>query len=45
MNGQPLEQEKINRMLQKAFISKLTELAKLDTETLLEKRYQRFRKY
>ena len=45
MNGQPLEQAKINRMLQKAFISKLTELAKLDTETLLEKRYQRFRKY
>ncbi len=37
MNGQPLEQAKINRMLQKAFISKLTELAKLDTETLLEK--------
>ena len=36
MNGQPLEQAK-NRMLQKAFISKLTELAKLDTETLLEK--------
>ena len=27
MNGQPLEQAKINRMLQKAFISKLTELA------------------
>ena len=45
MNGQLLEQAKINRMLQKAFISKLTELAKLDTETLLEKRYQRFRKY
>ncbi len=45
MNGQPLEQAKINRMLQKAFISKLTELAKLDTESLLEKRYQRFRKY
>ncbi|MGH2123277.1 acetyl-CoA carboxylase carboxyl transferase subunit alpha, partial [Enterococcus faecalis] len=31
MIGQPLEQAKINRMLQKAYISKLTELAKLDT--------------
>ncbi|MGC3345185.1 acetyl-CoA carboxylase carboxyl transferase subunit alpha, partial [Enterococcus faecalis] len=35
MNGQPLVQAKINRMLLKAFISKLTELAKLGTETLL----------
>lgn len=45
MNGEPLEQVKINRILQKAFIAKLTELSSLDVDTLLEQRYQRFRKY
>lgn len=45
MNGELLEQEKINRMLHKALIGKLTELSKLDTEDLVEKRYLRFRKY
>jgi acetyl-CoA carboxylase carboxyl transferase subunit alpha len=45
MNGEPLEQVKINRILQKALIAKLTELSALETDTLLEQRYQRFRKY
>jgi acetyl-CoA carboxylase carboxyl transferase subunit alpha len=45
MNGEPLEQVKINRILQKALIAKLTELSALDTDALLEQRYQRFRKY
>lgn len=45
MNGELLEQEKINRMLHKAIKAKLTELSKLDTETLIETRYQRFRRY
>jgi acetyl-CoA carboxylase carboxyl transferase subunit alpha len=45
MNGEPLEQVKINRILQKALIAKLTELSALETDRLLEQRYQRFRKY
>ncbi|GGD04148.1 acetyl-CoA carboxylase carboxyl transferase subunit alpha [Enterococcus wangshanyuanii] len=45
MNGEALEQPQINRMIQKALIGKLNELSQLDTETLLEKRYERFRKY
>lgn len=45
MNGKPLEKMKVNRMIQKALIGKFNELAKIDKETLIEKRYQRFRKY
>lgn len=45
MNGKPLEKTKINRMLQKALIGKFNELSQLDKETLIEKRYQRFRSY
>ncbi|MFK4566951.1 acetyl-CoA carboxylase carboxyl transferase subunit alpha [Enterococcus sp. UD-01] len=45
MNGEALEQSKINRMIRKALISKLTELSKLELEELLEARYQRFRKF
>ena len=45
MNGKLLEKTKICRMIQKALISKFNELAKLDKPTLIEKRYQRFRKY
>ncbi|MBM7690395.1 acetyl-CoA carboxylase carboxyltransferase subunit alpha [Enterococcus ureilyticus] len=45
MNGEVLEQAKINRILQKALISKFTELSQLEIDKLLENRYQRFRKY
>lgn len=45
MNGELLEQVKINRIIQKALTTKLKELSKLDTETLIENRYQRFRKF
>ncbi len=45
MNGESLEQPKINRMIQKALISKFSELSQLETDRLLENRYQRFRKY
>lgn len=44
-NGQPLEQEKINRMLQKALVAKLKELSALGTEELVAKRYQKFRRF
>lgn len=45
VNGEALEQPKINRMIQKALISKLTELSALSKEDLIENRYQRFRKF
>lgn len=45
MNGESLEQAKINRIIQKALITKLKELSKLTTDTLVENRYQRFRKF
>lgn len=44
-NGQPLEQDKINRMLQKALIAKLKELSAIETEELVNRRYQRFRQF
>lgn len=44
-NQEALSQEKINRMLEKALIAKLTELSQLPLDTLLENRYQRFRKF
>ncbi|WP_321387023.1 acetyl-CoA carboxylase carboxyl transferase subunit alpha [uncultured Enterococcus sp.] len=45
VNGEALEQPKINRMIQKALISKLTELSALSRSQLIENRYQRFRKF
>ncbi|WP_170924916.1 acetyl-CoA carboxylase carboxyl transferase subunit alpha [Candidatus Enterococcus clewellii] len=45
VNGEALEQVKINRMIQKALIGKLTELSALSKEELIENRYQRFRKF
>lgn len=45
VNGEALEQTKINRMIQKALISKLTELSTLSKDELIENRYQRFRKF
>lgn len=45
LNGEKLDQQKINRMIQKALFNKITELSKLTKEELIEKRYQRFRKY
>lgn len=44
-NGKALEQEKINRILKKALVTKLEELEQLPRETLLANRYQRFRKF
>ncbi|MDR4196946.1 acetyl-CoA carboxylase carboxyl transferase subunit alpha, partial [Bacillus cereus] len=45
VNGQALSKEKVSRMLQKTLIEKLTELCQTSTEELLERRYQRFRKF
>ncbi|AND72062.1 MULTISPECIES: acetyl-CoA carboxylase carboxyl transferase subunit alpha [Enterococcus] len=45
VNGQALSKEKVSRMLQKSLIEKLTELCQTSTEELLERRYQRFRKF
>ncbi|QQV79723.1 hypothetical protein JG559_03050 [Enterococcus faecalis] len=43
MNGQPLEQaKKLIACYKKRSFQKLTELAKLDTETLLEKKIPTF---
>ncbi|MFC0232915.1 acetyl-CoA carboxylase carboxyl transferase subunit alpha [Vagococcus entomophilus] len=44
-NGEDLDQEKIDRMIQKALVEKLTELKKLTVSELLVKRYERFRKF
>ncbi|MGX7174091.1 acetyl-CoA carboxylase carboxyl transferase subunit alpha [Enterococcus ratti] len=44
-NGQPLDKEKVSRMVQKALIEKLTELCRYQTSDLIERRYQRFRKF
>lgn len=44
-NGELLSQDKINRILKKALLEKLKELSQKDTQTLLEARYQRFRKF
>lgn len=45
LKGQKIDEDKILRMLEKALIEKITELMKLSPEELLEKRYQRFRKF
>lgn len=45
INGEPLEQVKINRIIKTALIHKMSELAQMATNDLIEKRYQRFRKY
>ena len=44
-NGEPLSKEKVSRMMQKALIEKLTELCQTSVEKLVERRYQRFRKF
>ncbi|MGM0156861.1 acetyl-coenzyme A carboxylase carboxyl transferase subunit alpha [Enterococcus sp. AZ191] len=44
-NGEPLSKEKVSRMMQKALIEKLTELCQTSVEELVERRYQRFRKF
>lgn len=43
--GERLAEEKISRMIQKALIEKLTELTQLSTSSLLERRYEKFRKF
>ncbi|MBV7389910.1 acetyl-CoA carboxylase carboxyl transferase subunit alpha [Enterococcus alishanensis] len=43
--GERLAEEKISRMIQKALIEKLTELTQLSISTLLERRYEKFRKF
>lgn len=45
MNGERLPQEQISGVLKKGLIEKLTELSKQDLGTLLDSRYQRFRKF
>ncbi|OFP18851.1 acetyl-CoA carboxylase carboxyl transferase subunit alpha [Enterococcus sp. HMSC066C04] len=45
LRGKKLSEEKIIRMLKKSLIEKLTELSQYSTEELIEKRYQRFRKF
>lgn len=45
LKGKKLDEEKIIRMMRKSLVEKITELAKCSTEELLEKRYQRFRKF
>ncbi|MGO2891079.1 acetyl-CoA carboxylase carboxyl transferase subunit alpha [Enterococcus devriesei] len=45
LKGKKLGEDKIIRMMQKALIEKLTELASYSKEELIEKRYQRFRKF
>lgn len=44
-NGESLDEAKMIRMMQKALTEKLTELCQLPLANLLEKRYQRFRKF
>lgn len=44
-NGEPIPWAKIAYMMKKSIIEKLTELSQTDVTTLLEKRYERFRKY
>lgn len=45
LRGHPIERRRLMENLRKQLIKKLNQLAKLPTETLLEQRYQRFRKY
>lgn len=45
LNGEDLSQEAINETLKTELIQKLAELQQLPVEELVEKRYQRFRKY
>ena len=45
LKGKKLSEDKIIRMMQKSLIEKITELSKYSTEDLIEKRYQRFRKF
>lgn len=44
-NGEPIPWVKIAYMMKKSMIEKLTELSQTDVTSLLEKRYERFRKY
>lgn len=44
-NGQAMDKRKVQRIMQKSLVEKINELQKLPLEELLEKRYQRFRKY
>ncbi|SES65343.1 acetyl-CoA carboxylase carboxyl transferase subunit alpha [Enterococcus malodoratus] len=45
LKGNKLNEDKIIRMMKKSLIEKITELSKYSTEELIEKRYQRFRKF
>lgn len=45
LKGKKLSEDKIIRMMKKSLIEKITELAQYSTEELVEKRYQRFRKF
>lgn len=45
LKSNKLNEDKIIRMMKKSLIEKITELSKYSTEELIEKRYQRFRKF
>lgn len=45
LNGEKISEDKIIQLLKKALIEKITELTKYSSEELIEKRYQRFRKF
>lgn len=45
LNGKKLSEDKMIHMMKKALIEKLNELTNYSTEELIEKRYQRFRKF
>ncbi|MFV0558184.1 MAG: acetyl-CoA carboxylase carboxyl transferase subunit alpha [Enterococcus sp.] len=45
LDGELLSSEKLIKIIRKALIKKLTELSAYSTEELIEKRYQRFRKF
>lgn len=45
LKGNKLSEDKIIRMMKKSLIEKIIELANYSTEELVEKRYQRFRKF
>lgn len=45
LNGKKISEDKVIQLLKKALIEKVTELAKYSSEELIEKRYQRFRKF
>lgn len=44
-NGEIISKQKVSRVIEKSLIEKLNELCRYSTEELIERRYQRFRKF